>query len=490
MDGQSFGFLASALSLALFLGALFLSRRERHRAAVVLIVSGGLLLRIAAGTDPYLHDWDERYHALVAKNLIDHPLVPTLYDDPVLPYDYRDWASNHVWLHKQPLPLWAMALSMKVFGVNEYAVRLPSILLSTLAIALTAAIGTAFFTPFVGVLAALLHAVNGLVIQATAGRVATDHIDLFHLFFVELAVFLAIRAARGGGRSRAATLGFVIGLAVLCKWLTALIVVPLWLILAVGTRPRKAIALELAIIAGACCATFLPWQAYIHAAFPLEAGWESSYNLRHIVETIEGHGGSWTFHIRVLSHYGVLVALPIAWFLARAARSWREARWALPAVWLVVPFAFFSFVKTKMVCYTMFAAPALFVIPAAFVAATCDRVAPRFRTALAALLLLLVAVPLPDLKETLFPTGRQAEQRRWTAALKRLAKSVPDARAVFFNAPPIETMFYTSGTAYRGLPTNDQVDELTARGYRVYVVDAGRIPEAFRRDTRATLVSP
>lgn len=491
MAEQSLHLLFSAFSLALFLAALFLAQRDNHRFAAVLIVAGGLVLRLAAGTDSYLHDWDERYHALVAKNLIKHPLVPTLYDDPVLPFDYRDWSANHVWLHKQPLPLWGMALGMKVFGVSEFAARLPSILLSTLAIALTAAIGAALFTPHVGVLAALLHAINGLVIQTTAGRVATDHIDLFHLFFVELAVFLAILAARGGSRSSAAALGFAIGLAILCKWMTALIVVPLWLLLVLGKKPPKAIATDLAIIASTCCATFLPWQVYIHRAFPLEAQWEGAYNFHHLFEQVEGHGGTWTFHFRVLSHYGALVALPIVWFLTRAVRSWREARWTVPTVWFVVPFIFFTFVKTKMVGYTLFAAPALFVMSAAFVAAASERVAVRrLKTPLAAVLLLLVAGPLFDLSETFAARPPATAKLKWSTALKRLGRDIPDASAVFFNTPPIETMFFTSGTAYRDLPTNEQVDELTARGYRVYVVDAGRVPEAFRRDTRATFVSP
>jgi hypothetical protein len=152
---------------------------------------------------------------------------------------------------------------------------------------------------------------------------------------------------------------------------------------------------------------------------------------------------------------------------------------------------FFTFVKTKMVGYTLFAAPALFVMSAAFVAAASERAAARrFRTPLAAVLLLLVAGPLFDLRETFVASPPAPGRQKWSTALKRLGRNVPDARAVFFNTPPVETMFFTSGTAYRELPTNEQVDELTARGYRVYVVDAGSVPEAFRRDTRATFVSP
>lgn len=491
MDGQLPGIAIATLCLALFAGAFRSSHLGKNRLALALVLAGGLALRLAAGGDQFLHRWDERYHALVAKNLIRHPLTPTLYADPVLPYDYRDWSANHVWVHKQPLPLWAMALSMKLFGVNEIALRLPSILLSTGAIALTCAIGTILFTPAAGFLAAFLHAINLLVIQVTAGRVATDHVDLFHLVFVELGVWVALLAARAGTRRRAALLGFVVGLAVLCKWLTALIVLPLWLLLRLGTAPPKAIARDLLIAAGVCCATFLPWQLYIHAAFPLEARWEGAYNLRHLTEALDGHGGPWTFFLRGLSHFGTLIALPIAWFLFRAARCWRESRWAVPAVWLLVPLVFFTLARTKMATYLLFTAPALFIMAAAFADTLSARWTPaRFRTTLAAALLLVVAGPLFNLEEQYAALARVGETNERAVAVKSVARQVTDARAVFFNTPPIETMFYTSGTAYEELPTNRQVDELTARGYRVFVVDAGKLPAGFRETTQATLVRP
>lgn len=97
----------------------------------------GFLLRLYTANDKYLHNWDERYHALVAKNMMTEPFAPKLYKNPVLDYDYRYWSSNHIWLHKQPFPLWCITLSFKLFGVNELALRLPSIFLTTLGIYLT-----------------------------------------------------------------------------------------------------------------------------------------------------------------------------------------------------------------------------------------------------------------------------------------------------------------------------------------------------------------
>src|SRR5947209_2593929 len=130
---------AATVALATFLFALAwrAHRRGDDRRAILALLAAGLALRLYAGADLFLHTWDERYHALVAKHLLAHPATPTLYDRPLLPYDYRDWRANHVWLHKPPLALWLMAaglgLGRAVAGAQgaELAMRLPGLLLST-----------------------------------------------------------------------------------------------------------------------------------------------------------------------------------------------------------------------------------------------------------------------------------------------------------------------------------------------------------------------
>ena len=68
---------------------------------------------------------DECCHAVVARNVFKHPLVPTLIDGPYLPYNAKGWSQNHVWLHKPILPFWQIALSFAVHGVSAFALRLP-----------------------------------------------------------------------------------------------------------------------------------------------------------------------------------------------------------------------------------------------------------------------------------------------------------------------------------------------------------------------------
>ncbi len=94
---------------------------SHNLSAFFLMLVSAVFCLFVASTN-YLLPWDERYHALVAKNLIEHPLLPALYENPILPYDYKQWAGNHIWVHKQPVTLWGMALSIKLFGTNVIAV--------------------------------------------------------------------------------------------------------------------------------------------------------------------------------------------------------------------------------------------------------------------------------------------------------------------------------------------------------------------------------
>ncbi|MDD9975465.1 MAG: glycosyltransferase family 39 protein, partial [Candidatus Poribacteria bacterium] len=90
----------------------------------ILIASGVLVLRHVGHSG--ITYWDEGFHAVVARNLTKHPLKFTLYDQPWLPYDYKGWGENHIWLHKPPVAMWTIWISHLIFGINTFALRLPS----------------------------------------------------------------------------------------------------------------------------------------------------------------------------------------------------------------------------------------------------------------------------------------------------------------------------------------------------------------------------
>lgn len=452
--------------------------RGRRTAAIAWLLAGGLGLRLYAAYDGCLHPWDERFHALVAKNLMAHPLRPTLYDVPLLPYDPRNWLENHVWLHKPPLMLWLAALSMAGLGVGELALRLPSLLLSTAALYATYRVGRAWKGHGVGLLAAFFQSVNAFLVLLAAGWVATDHVDTGIISFVGLAV--AATAVAGPRPRSLAALGALSGLAVLSKGLPGLLPLPVGLAWHWRSVSAPALLRRGSLALAACLAVALPWWLYAARAFPAEAAWEWSYDARHFVEPLEGHGGSALFHLALLPRiYGELVYLPLLWWIYRLAKGQREPAALALSVWILLPYLVFSLAASKMPAYVMIASPAVFVVQAAFCARLREAGGANAwrRLGLGVLLAAMLVLPVRILLNDLRLYRDHDRHPAWAARLKRLGSRLSGTRAVIFGSPrPIETMFYTSQVAYAIVPERATVEGLQQQGYRVLVWDTPDLP--------------
>jgi 4-amino-4-deoxy-L-arabinose transferase-like glycosyltransferase len=446
--------------------------------ALILLVVCGIILRLYISADFFLHEWDERFHALVAKNLIKHPLIPKLYANPLMPYDYKNWGSNYIWVHKQPVPLWGMALSLRIAGINEFAVRLPSIILSSVGILITYYIARYLYGSRVAFISGFLFAINGKIIALVGGRNATDHIDIFFIFFISLAVMLAIKFVKSKNQFYNILCGISIGLAILSKWLPALIVLPIWLLLVLDSRRFNKIEIikNFAILLAITVLIFLPWQLYIYHQFPLEAKWEASFNFKHLTEGLEGHGRPFTYHFLQLGQlYGELVYLPILWYMYKSFFNRLNYRRLLILVWLLIPLLFFSFSKTKMPAYTLFSSPSVFIIAGLFFVYV-RRYSNRFNYRVVSTFLLVLLIVLP-VRQTIVKTrmfqkyDRNPEWARDIKKLEPLGRKYNGKLVIFNTDRPIETMFYVDCAAYSIIPTDDKIIELEKRGYKVIVIN-------------------
>ncbi len=455
--------------------------RENYKIAILFLIVCGLVLRIYTSTDFFLHNWDERYHALVAKNLIQHPFIPTLYDDPLLPYDYKSWAGNHIWVHKQPLPLWTMAASMWLFGINEIGLRIPSILLTTIGIWLTFYIGSYFFNKKTGYLAAFFYSINGLIVEMTGGRVATDHIDIFFLFFVELAIFFTIVFAQKKKTIFNVFAGISLGAAILSKWLPALVVLPIWILIIIDSHnfKTKTIIFQFLVFLTTCVIIFLPWQLYIYKTFPVETAWEATFNYKHITEVLDKQGGPFYFFIeKIRINYNDLIYLPLIWFLWKTAKNLNNFRHLAITIWLLVPVLFFSFVETKMQAYILFISPSLFMITAEFwVMLSSYKMNNKPKWLYNLILFLMIALPIRYTIERIKPFEISERSPQWVTDLKDLNhKNI--SKGVLMNYDrPIEAMFYTNLTVYANIPDRHVIIDLIEKGYTILVNDNGTIPE-------------
>jgi 4-amino-4-deoxy-L-arabinose transferase-like glycosyltransferase len=449
-------------------------KKNEVTVAILLISICGFSLRLFCSHDAFLHPWDERYHALAAKHLLNHWQVPLLYTKAVLGYDPADWMTNYYWVHKPPLPIYTIAATFKLFGINELALRLPSILLTTIGIIVIYKTGTFFKNKKIGFYAACLYSINGLIIEISSGRVATDHVDVFFLFFVSLAILFTLYFAHTGKKYFNILVGISLGLAVLSKWLPAFIVLPIWLLIVweSGKLNIRQMAVQLTIIIAISCILFLPWQWYIFHYFPVEAKAEAEHNVRHIFEVLaEKCTGPWYYFLnQIRINYGELIYLPIIWFFYKSYKAQRNlTRWAI-CLWFLVPFLFFSYAVTKMQAYILFTCPALFLMTAEFY---CDvqayNFSKKFRYVKPILLFLLIALPIRYAIERVKPF-RLNDNQKWVQDLKKL-KQQTDSNTVLFNySKPIDAMFYTNiAAAYSSVPSQYRIDSLVANNYKVWL---------------------
>ena len=464
-------------ALAMVFVSYRLHIRQHSLAAALVVAAAALLLRGFSATDLALHPWDERYHALVAKHLIQQPLVPTLYADSALPYDYTNWYSNHVWLHKPPLALWCQAASMWAFGVAEFPMRLPSVLFATAAVLVTFAIGTLLFSRSVGLVAAVFHAFNGFVIDLASGRRASDHVDTLLVFLVAAGVLGALIAERNLPRLTSIILGVACGLAYLTKSLPGLLLLPIWLLISSQMSPGRRNIRTLIISVGVALLIALPWTIYAWSVFPLEAQYESRYAWRHVFDVLEGHGGPpWRYVADVPRYFGELVYIPFA--IAIVAVVGRTATPALRAMllWVALPYVLFSTMATKMPAYITLAAPAMFLVQADCWLAIHRRwhreEKPWRKISIAVALVVLAVSPARQLLSPTGPLERRDRDPQWTRDLRDLNRMIGNQKAVIFQVPtPIEAMFYTPYVAYEYSPTDSQFESLRERGYAVYIYE-------------------
>ena len=217
-----------------------------------------------------------------------------------------------------------------------------------------------------------------------------------------------------------------------------------------GQLSRQKLLAHFLVIAGVAGAVFLPWQIYIFQVFPLEAAWDT----RHFFEGLEGHEQPWYFHLEKMGRiFGELIYLPLAWLTYKRARQLfhgKRADLSLLA-WIWVPYIFFSIAQTKMQAYTLFCAPAFFILTALFFRYLniYKRKLRLARYAAKLILALLLLLPIRYSIERAKPFSVRERLPEWAENIKALsAQYEMEERTVVFGVErPIEFMFYTDATA-------------------------------------------
>ncbi len=485
------------VSIPAVLGAFLFFTRQQEKPALLLLLLSALLMRLLMiSLDPFLHEWDERFHALVAKNMMSWPFKPMLVAQPILPYDVHDWSNNHVWVHKQPWFLWQMAASMKIFGANTFALRLPSAIMGTLFVWLVFDLAKNWTQNLkIAFIAAWFATFSHYALELIAGRISLEHNDVAFMFYVTCSLWALSRYLLDISSSKWAILtGVFVGVAILNKWLTALLVYGGWALYLLQENTFRRDLRKYFDILLALCITGLiaiPWQLYIMSAFPVESSIAYQTNMRHITEDL-GHPGSIWFHLHFLPHayhwitlimggLGILVMLR----MREADRKWTISSLAM----ILVIFSFFSLVvKTKMPALVYPVASLVFVFMSAgwpFLAIGSSvklQLSDTLRkTGILCLLVLTAYLSLKPAEIAGYRDIRNSERNNKihnTQLYQNLPLPVKDGYVIFHckSFENISLMYYQEVKAYYWYPGPEIINELKQVGHRIAAFRDGPSP--------------
>ncbi len=446
--------------------AWWLQRNKKHGGAMSMLALTAALLRTSASCDPHLHPWDERYHALVAKHLVNDPWHPVLYTDTALVLDNADWTRTHTWLHKPPFALWCIAIGLKVFGTEVWAVRLPSIAFAALAVVLLYGLAKRLFSVGTAFWAAMLFAINGHLIELASGRTSTDHIDAIFVCLVLFGATAVVRMRTEASLRWALVAGLCTALAFLTKSWPALLVP---LLAMVPSRTSRSMARKRRIMLVATMmvsAAVLPlvWEWHVQRQFASTSDAAALEVWSHFNADVEDHARPWYYYFSQLPMmYGELAPLAIVLATVRGWKVDRDRSYFL-LTWVLVPFVIFSLAHSKMPAYTAIASPALFLLIASVVDDPRPRKGGLLRFAHGAFIALLILLPLRFSWDRVRPLRAQHVEWVVPTALKQAT-----ANTVVQGCPdPIELMFRTDVAAAFADTLPDSTRALLEdRGYRI-----------------------
>lgn len=403
-----------------------------------LVATAGLLLvrLLTLGAFPLLDTSEARY-AEIARLMAESGDWITPWFEPGTPF----WG-------KPPFAFWLSALSFKLFGVNEFAARLPHWCLAagTLWLVTTVARAEGAASPW---RPAFLLA-SSMLFMVAGGAVLTDPALMFSVTLSLVAAYHAL--IKGNARWG---LAFFVGLALglLSKGpLVVLLVFEPILVLAAFSRRDIHLWRDLPWLKGsAMCATLaLPW--YIAAEWKTPGFFDYFLLGEHVMRYVDA---GWQGDLYGSAHkqmrgtiwlHGLAAVLP--WSLLLPAMIWRSLwqRKAAPSIgeyasslyflsWMLAPLVFFTLAGNILWTYVLPGLPGF--------ALWLDRCRTNGSVGSRVMFALGAVTPIVFVAFVVI-----ANDPEWTRSEKSMLDGVPDAAMVYYlDQRPFSARFYSRGRA-------------------------------------------
>lgn len=317
-----------------------------QRSISALIFISALLLFVPFLGLSHLFDWDEVNFAEAAREML-------LTGD----YSYVQINFKPFW-EKPPLFIWMQALSMSVFGVNEFAARLPNAICGAATLTLLFNIGSNLKSRKFGLLWVLVYL--GSILPQFYFR--SGIIDPWFNLFIFLGIYELIKATSNQtlNRKHLVISAILIGLAVLTKGPTAIGIVGVCSAVYFGLSFRKHQWSITDFLIYLTTAIFVGFSWYLielmrgHGYVIQEA---IDYHIRLFSESEAGHAQPFYYHPTVLliGCFPMSLFFIFGWFNRSKSedRTQHFAKWMSILFWVVL--IVFSIVKTKIIHYSSLA---------------------------------------------------------------------------------------------------------------------------------------
>lgn len=353
-------------------------RNHDRLAAQLFIAIAAALLFIPFLGGVHLFDWDEINFAESAREMIAG----------------KDYLNVQIqfkpFWEKPPLFIWIQVLSMKAFGINEFAARFPNAVCGIITLLLIYNIGASLFDSRFGAWWAAAFAGSILPHFYFRSGIIDPWFNL--LIFIAIWFFIKLHEADKKLTEKekfcfSALWGVFTGLAILTKGPTALLIIGLvaaiaylpWLLQRLNLRKPTAANKPLFRLRFFDLLIFLIFTILVGGSWFFiqflngnsDMVWKFiSYQIRLFTIPDAGHGGNWSYHFVVL----LIGVFPASVFALRGFRIPAEStsrqrqfqKMMLILFWVVL--ILFSIVKTKIVHYS-----SLCYLPLTFLAAVAIR---------------------------------------------------------------------------------------------------------------------
>ena len=318
----------------------------------IIILLGSLLFIPFLGS-VNLFDWDEINFAEFSREM----LITKDYFSVQIDFE-RFW-------EKPPLFFWLQVISMKIFGINEFAARFPNAIFGIITILTLFRIGKKYHSEKMGFLWACLYIGSFLPFFYFKSGI----IDPVFNYFIFISIYITIvsdKAKKKNTHYYFILGGVVNGLAVLTKGPVALLLAVMTLILVLLLKKFNQKNITLKNIILFCIFSFITssiWYGYETAKNGL---WFLNkfigYQMELLTSSVAGHGQPFYYHILVI----LFGCFPIS-ILAFNIRRFPERNQLKPymiSLFFVV-LIIFSIVETKIIHYSSMA-----YIPLSYLAAS------------------------------------------------------------------------------------------------------------------------